>query len=161
LAVLPVLAREAAAQPLADTKPLDWEGDLAAKMVAGIGKYLMRELEAAPDRRAAVWKPGFSSPAAYAKVAAVERERLKKILGVEDQRVPVELQYVSTSKQAALIAETNNYQVHTVRWSVLPGADAEGLLLEPQGQAKACVVAIPDADWTPEMLAGLAKGVPP
>src|SRR5207248_4561968 len=27
-------------------------------------------------------------------------------------------------------------------------------------QAKACVVAIPDADWTPEMLAGLAPGVP-
>jgi cephalosporin-C deacetylase-like acetyl esterase len=78
-----------------------------------------------------------------------------------DKRVAdVELQYVSTFNQPSLIAETNNYQVHTVRWPVLPGVDAEGLLLEPQGQAKACVVAIPDADWTPEMLVGLAKGVP-
>jgi SAM-dependent methyltransferase/dienelactone hydrolase len=154
------LTSVAQAQPLAGTKPLDWDGDLAAKMVAGIDKYLTRELEAAPANRAKVWKPDFSSPEAYAKWAAPKRERLKKILGVVDQRVPVELHYVSTFKQPSLIAETNNYQVHTVRWTVLPGVDAEGLLLEPQGQAKACVVAIPDADWTPEMLAGLAKGVP-
>jgi dienelactone hydrolase len=37
--------------------------------------------------------------------------------------------------------------------------DAEGLLLEPKGKPVACVVALPDADWTPEMLVGLAKGV--
>jgi dienelactone hydrolase/SAM-dependent methyltransferase len=159
LAVL-ILASAAHAQPLAGTQPLDEKGDLAAKMVAGIDKYLTRELEAAPKKREALWKPDFSSPEAYAKWAGAKRERLKKVLGVVDQRVPPELEYVSTFKQPSLIAETNNYQVHTVRWSVLPGVDAEGLLLEPQGQAKACVVAIPDADWTPEMLAGLAPGVP-
>jgi SAM-dependent methyltransferase/cephalosporin-C deacetylase-like acetyl esterase len=153
-------ATAAQAQPLPGTKPLDWDGDLAAKMVAGIDKYLMRELEAAPKNRDKIWKPDFSSPEAYAKWAAPKRERLKKILGVVDQRVPVELHYVSTFKQPSLIAETNSHQIHTVRWTVLPGVDAEGLLLEPQGQAKTCVVAIPDADWTPEMLVGLAKGAP-
>jgi dienelactone hydrolase len=160
LTLLFLAASPVAAQPLPGTKPLDWDGDLAAKMVAGIDKYLMRELEAAPKNREKIWKPDFSSPEAYAKWAGAKRDRLKKILGVVDQRVPPELHYVSTFKQPSLIAETNDYQVHTVRWTVLPGVDAEGLLLEPQGQAKACVVAIPDADWTPEMLAGLAKGVP-
>jgi dienelactone hydrolase len=43
---------------------------------------------------------------------------------------------------------------------VLDGVDGEGLLLEPKGKAKASIVALPDADWTPEMLVGLAPGVP-
>ena len=37
----------------------------------------------------------------------------------------------------------------------LRGVDAEGLLLEPSGGAKARVVVVPDADWTPEMVVGL------
>src|SRR5437867_4210212 len=36
---------------------------------------------------------------------------------------------------------------------------AEGLLLEPDAAPKARIVAIPDADWTPEMLAGMSAGV--
>jgi dienelactone hydrolase len=43
---------------------------------------------------------------------------------------------------------------------VLDGVDADGLLLEPTGAPAARVVALPDADWSPEMVAGLAPGVP-
>jgi dienelactone hydrolase len=42
----------------------------------------------------------------------------------------------------------------------LSGLHAEGLLLAPKGTPRARVVAIPDADWTPEMLTGLTTGVP-
>ena len=52
-----VCGATADAQPLPGTKPLDWDGDLAAKMVGGIDKYLSRELEAAPKKREAIWKP--------------------------------------------------------------------------------------------------------
>ena len=41
------------------------------------------------------------------------------------------------------------------------GLDAEGLLLYPEGPLLARVVAIPCADWTPEMIVGMAHGVPP
>jgi len=34
------------------------------------------------------------------------------------------------------------------------------LLLQPAGAALARVVAIPDADWTPEAIVGMAPGVP-
>jgi dienelactone hydrolase len=37
---------------------------------------------------------------------------------------------------------------------------AEGLLLQPTSPELARVVALPDADWTPEMLVGLAPGIP-
>ena len=33
------------------------------------------------------------------------------------------------------------------------------MLLQPEGPPVARVVAIPDADWTPEMLTGLAPGI--
>ena len=130
-------------------------------MVAGIDKFLMRELAASVEKRKQYWKPDFSSPEAYAKSVQPNRERLKKILGVVDARVPYkDLEYVSGPETPALVAETDQYKVFAVRWPVLEGVDAEGLLLEPKGKAVANVVAIPDADWTPEMIVGLAAGVP-
>ncbi len=76
-----------------------------------------------------------------------------------DERVPfTDLEYVGGPKTPSLVAETDDYKVYAVRWPVLPGVDGEGLLLEPKGNVKGCVVAIPDADWTPEMLVGLAPG---
>ncbi len=148
------------AEPLPGTQALTADGDLAAQMVAGIDKYLMRELAASVEKRKQYWKPDFSSPEAYAKSVQPNREHLKKILGVVDQRVPVEMQYVATTDQPALVAETDRYKVFAVRWPVLEGVDGEGLLLEPKGKVVANVVAIPDADWTPEMVIGLAAGVP-
>jgi dienelactone hydrolase len=150
------------AEPLPDTKPLTREGDLAAQMVEGIDKYLMRELAASVEKRKQYWKPDFSSEEAYTKSVQPNRERLKKILGVVDERIsPVVMEYVGEGTPSPLVAETESYRVYTVRWPVLPGVDGEGLLLEPKGKVEAQVVALPDADWTPEMLVGLAPGMPP
>jgi dienelactone hydrolase len=151
----------AAAEPLPDTKPLTDEGDLAAKMVEGIGKYLDRETTAPFVQRKEYWHPDLSSAEAYLKSVQPNRDRLKKILGVADERVPfTDIEYVGGPKTPALVAETDGYKVFAVRWPVLPGVDGEGLLLEPKDKVVACVVAIPDADWTPEMLVGMAPGVP-
>src|SRR5215469_10303544 len=90
------------AEPLPDTKPLTREGDLAAQMVEGIDKYLMRELATSVEKRKQYWKLDFSSVEAYKKSAQPNRERLKKILGVVDARVaPVEMEYVGTATQPA------------------------------------------------------------
>lgn len=149
------------AQPLPGTKPLEGKDDFAAVMVDGIGKYLDRATKASVAERKKYWKPDFSSPEAYVKSVNPNRERFKKIIGLVDGRMRVPaLELVGTIDQPALIAQTKAYKVYTVRWPVLPGVDGEGLLLEPVGKAKANVVAIPDADWTPEMLVGLAPGVP-
>jgi dienelactone hydrolase len=148
---------------LPGTKPLTSAGDLAAQMVAGIDKYLMRELETSASRRKDYWKPDVSSVEAYLKSVQPNRERLKKILGVVDERVKFDdLAYVGGPNNPALVTKPDwhNYKAYVVRWPVLPGVDGEGLLLEPQGKPIACVVALPDADWTPEMIVGLAPGVP-
>jgi dienelactone hydrolase len=148
------------AEPLPDTKPLTREGDLAAQMVEGIDKYLMRELAASVEKRKQYWKSDFSSAEAFRKSVQPNRERLKKILGVIDQRVsPVVMEYAGEGTPSPLIAETETYKVYAVRWPVLPGVTGEGLLLEPKGKVRAQVVALPDADWTPEMAVGLVPGV--
>ena len=149
------------ADPLPGTQPLEDKDDLAMKMVAGIDKYLMHELAASPERRKAYWKPDYSSPEACTKSVEPNRQRLKKILGVVDERKKFDdIEYVGGPKTPSLVAETDLYKVHAIRWPVFDGVDGEGLLLEPKGKVVAQVVAIPDADWTPEMLVGLAPGVP-
>jgi dienelactone hydrolase len=125
--------------------------DFAKDMVAGIDRFLDAEL-----RRAITTREKLSSPDAQS------RERFRKIIGAVDQRVsPVEMSYDAAVGRPSLIAETPDYKVHTVRWSVFDGVDGEGLLLEPAQPPVASFVVLPDADWSPEQIAGIAPGVSP
>lgn len=135
-----------AAEPLPNTKPLTEEGDLAAKMVAGIHKYLDREIAASAKLRETTFKGDKAA-----------RERFKRMLGLVDARLPARMEYISGPGEPAVIAECEALKAYAVRWNVLPGVDGEGLLLEPKGKVIANVVAIPDATWTPEQIAGLTK----
>ncbi len=137
-----------AAEPLPNTKALTIEGNLSTKQVEGMHKYLDRELAASAKNRDAEWKK---------LDAAKHRDALKKMLGVVDARLAPRMEYVSGPGEPAVVAECDAFTVYAVRWSVLPGVDGEGLLLEPKGKVKANVVAIPDALWTPEQIAGLTK----
>jgi dienelactone hydrolase len=152
-----LIGSSAAAEPLPKTKLLTEEGDLAAKMVAGIHKYLDREIAASAKVRDGLWKLNTSSPDAYAKSVAPHRESLKKLLGIVDARLPAQMERYNTAGRPPGVGSSAAFDVYTVRWSVLPGVDGEGLLLEPKGKVIANVVAIPDAMWTPEQIAGLVK----
>jgi dienelactone hydrolase len=160
LTVISILTPRAAADPLPGTQPLTFEGDPAAAMVAGLHKYLDRETAASVEKRKRFWTLDSSSPGAYARSVQPNRERLKKIIGVVDQRPPPAMELVATTDRPALVAEANDYKVYVVRWPVLPGVDGEGLLLDPGPDAVGTLVLLPDADWTPEMLLGLEPGVP-
>ncbi len=85
----------------------------------------------------------------------------RRILGVRDARVNFDApELVGTTAEPPLIARGTDYQVFAVRWPAFGDVHGEGLLLTPLGRRLADVVAIPDADQTPEMLAGLVAGVP-
>jgi dienelactone hydrolase len=155
LVLIGFLSASSAATPAAElpgTKPLTEQGDLSAKQVDGMHRYLDRELAAAPKARETLWKFDTSSPEAYARSVAPLRDRFRKYLGVVDARVPPHLEYVSGPGEPSLLAQTDGYKVHAVRWAVLPGVDAEGLLIEPKDKPVANVVAIPHADQTPEAI---------
>ena len=51
-------AARAAGPPLpADVKPLDWEGDIASRLVDAADAFLLRELDRAAAKREAAWTP--------------------------------------------------------------------------------------------------------
>ena len=157
--------RTAPHTPLPGTALLTDELDFAHEMVAGIDRTLRRELDDAPARRARKWKRRLSSSSAHRKAAPRCRQRFHRLIGLVDEREEVELQVVAPVAAArgddTSIARGPGYRVFQVRWTVLKGVDGEGLLIEPDRPARADVVALPDCDWTPEMLLGLAPGVSP
>jgi len=155
-------------EPLPGTKPLTMEGDIAAQMVAGIDKFLLREIDLSVERRAKHWNRDFSSPEAYNKSIEPNRQRLAKILGVVDERVKFDApELIATVARRVsegppgLVGKGENYEIFAVRWPAVRDVHGEGLLLVPKGDKVADIIAIPDADQTPEQICGLAEGVPP
>src|SRR5436190_19297450 len=158
--VSPATAQETAVLP--GTQPLTMQGDLSVQMVAGIDKFLLRETERSADERKKFWNPDFSSIEAYEKSTQPHRERLRKIIGAVDTRLPASAFEIQTnSANQPLVAETDAFTVKAVRWPVFDGVFGEGLWLQPKREVVAHILAIPDADQTPEMLAGLTTGLAP
>ncbi len=146
---------------LPGTAELTWEGDLSARMVAGIDRFLMRRLKAAPEGRAAFWERDFSSESDYVRSIEANRERFRKIIGAVDRRSPPRLEFLSAEGSAPL-AQSDSVTVWRVRWDVVPGLSAEGLLVRPRNRPPiAQVIALPDADVTPQQLVGVQPGVRP
>lgn len=148
--------------PLPGTKPLELSGDIASRLVEGVDRFLLGELEKSAKRRAQYWKRDTSSPERYNASIEPNRRRLAHILGVRDQRVAFDaLELVGTTKQPALVGRGEGYKILAVRWPVFGDVYGEGLLLVPSlAEHVADVVAIPDADQTPEQITGLTAGVP-
>lgn len=147
LLALLLLSRACPADPLPRTQPLSADGDLAAQMVSGIDAFLLRQ----------------TAECAAHRVTAPSRERLAKIIGVVDPRTPFDApELIATTRTSAMVAHGAGFDAYAVRWPVMGQIQGEGLLLTPTGgRAVADIVAIPDADQTPEMLVGLAPGITP
>lgn len=155
-------AETAIGQPLPGTAPLTWNDDVASRLVDGVDRFLLQKLEASIAQRALHWQRDFSSPEAYQQSVEPNRRRLAHLLGVRDPRLAFDgLDLAETTAQPAQVGRGPGYRVLAVRWPVMRHVQGEGLLLVPDGAEPAArVVAIPDADQTPEALCGLSPGVP-
>lgn len=164
-AVVHSLATALSAAPLDGTQPLEMQGDLADQMVSGIDRFLLRKTDESVAKRARHWKRDVTSEAAYDASIAANRARLAKIIGAQDQRAAeFDLELLQTSAQPPVVASAKKFAVLAVRWPVVRDVYGEGLLLYPDAadaRFVANVVLVPDADQTPEQLAGLAAGLPP
>ncbi len=155
----PAAARPDEAARLPDTAGLTWQGDLSEKMMEGLHGFIEDKIAHSAEKRHRFWNRDPSSAEAYAKSVEPNRQRFRKAIGVVDSRLPVRMERFGDDDHPALVAETGRYRIYQVRWPVLDGVWGEGLLLEPKDKAVAHVIALPDADRTPEQLAGLAPGV--
>jgi len=157
------VAQDADGTPLAGTAKLDWPGDIASRLVDSVDRFLLKELDQSVARREHYWKRDFSSAEKYNASIEPNRQRLAHILGVRDPRVAGrQFELVQTVSECPMPDESRS-SVLRIRWPAFGDVYGEGLLLFPTTEAprRMCVVALPDADQTPEMLVGLAEGVPP
>ncbi len=144
---------------LPDTAPLNWQGDLSQRMMDGLHGFIEKKIAQSVEKRGRLWQRDDTSLAAYEKSIRPNRERFRKAIGLVEPCVSMRMERIGDDDNPALVAENNRYRIYQVRWPVLDGVHGEGLLLEPKGEPVAQVIALPDADQTPEQLVGLAPGV--
>ena len=156
------------------TKLLTYKGDISAQMLDGAHKFIEQKIDESINNRSKLWNRNFNSRQAYELSVEPNRQRFMKYIGVEDKSAPtvnynvglpdeypqVNMQRISVNNDPELVAETSTYRIYQVRWPVLNRVYGEGLLLQPKVKPLANIIAIPDADQTPEQLAGLSPGIP-
>ena len=142
---------------LPDTQAFSLDGDISARMVQGIDRFLDRQLEESMVVRETFWHRNYASPQAYSQSIETNRDQFRKYLGAIDSRSSIaDLEVIDKASAHGLI-ETPLYTVREVRWPVFDGVHGEGLLLEPNGAAIANIIALPDASQSPESISGLTS----
>jgi dienelactone hydrolase len=160
-ALFALAANALAQQPetLPDTQPLIKDGNISEQMHAAALEDMDQMIEDSLTTRVQLWHRNVSSPHLYNESIHENREHFKHIIGLKDKRVPVALERYGDETNLALVGKTKTYRIYQVRWPVLEQVSGEGLLLEPKGKPRGYIIALPDADQTPEQIAGLAPGV--
>lgn len=173
---------------LPGTQVLTLEGDIASTLVDGVDQFLTRKLNDSITAREQHWSRNFSSIDAYKKSIEANRQKLSEILGLVDSRVFFEHPKfdMDITETSPVYMKTEAFDAYKIKWPVVGDVFAEGLMLVPNlltfrkteiqvepeftaayknrapfdsFYAAAHVIALPDADQTPEQLAGLAPGI--
>ena len=146
---------------LPGTQPLTMQGDLSAQMVAGIDKFVMEQTRQEAGARPKYWHRDFSSADVYEHSVETNRARLAPMTGaIYSRQAFREIEFLSTTDHDTKLWEGENYAAFAIRWPALDGVHGEGLWLKQKQNSQGAVIALPDADQTPEMLAGLELGIP-
>ncbi len=147
-------AQNAKPEPFAGTQALTLEGDITSQLVDGVDRFLLKKLSESTEERMKAW-PKFSpeEKADYGTIMDNLRVELGYRIGMRDARVtPVRLYKQQVNME---IASGETWEASDVRWSVMDGVDAEGLLVQPKAvAADFFAIVIPDAGQSPESLVG-------
>lgn len=142
---------------------LTWQGDLSERMVSGVDRFLVQKTAETKAAREKEWTTrSKAGSAAWSAHLEKERETLKKIWGMTGEREkPFPETGINPATLLPVSAGFGDITVLPVKWRVSNDLDMMGLLVQPKQPVKARLVMIPDADQTPELLAGIgAAGKP-
>ena len=154
------IAAEEFGPPLPGTKPLTMGGDIASELVAGVepvpaegdrrvDRQAIGILEARSLVRPCVRGLGRAEPEAAGPYPGGERSAGR------GRRDPSSGRRVRPIRPKWTVK--SRYPIGIVSWPAFGDVTGEGLEL---GAGDVCVIVVPDADQTPEQLAGLVPGVP-
>ncbi len=143
-----VLKKAADQKPLPGTQPLTDTSDLSSKMIAGIDRFLLKQITQAEKDRSQSWQRDLSSPEAYERSIAGKKQELSAMLGLTDPLVVGRFSYVGGSAPNS----SHGFTIHEVTWPTLDDMQGAGLLLVPEGKIRGDIIAVPDADQLAEDL---------
>ncbi len=160
--------------PFPGTTLLDWKDeDISVRLMDAAHQFVEKAIAESAKTRGIFWKRDSFSASDYEKSVAKNRERFRSIIGVVEDRLPPHLEFFSSSRPViggipggSLVAETEAFEVHQVRWDVIDGLVAEGLYVIPKSSVQfgpprvPGMVLIPDADNSPEDILGITGKLP-
>lgn len=144
-------------QTLPGTRLLDWQDDIASRLIDSCDAFLLQEIEKSIAGRGDYWHRDFSSDSAYELSVDANRESLGRIIGLKEERIAF-----LKPELLGLVAVSDLYEVHAGRWPVFGRVHGEGLIVFPRHTpvVRGAVV-IPDADQSPEDVLGLTGSLSP
>ncbi len=145
----PILKPAPATGPLPGTASLVETGDLSRLLLEANDRFLDREIARAAKEREKFWKRDFASPEAYTKSVQTNRERLAKKLGLDREKRPSpdggnRLVYLSDTPSPS--PAEGKPQIRTVTWRAFGEVRGDGHLYLPEGEIRADMLLVPDAD---------------
>lgn len=143
-----VLKKAADQKPLPGTQPLTDTSDLSSKMIAGIDRFLLKQIAQAEKDRPQSWQRDLSPPEAYERSIAGKRQELSAMLGLTDPLVVGRFSHVGGSTPQS----SQGFTIQEVTWPTLEDMQGAGLLLVPNGKIRGDIIAVPDADQLAEDL---------
>lgn len=149
--------------PLEGSAPLTMSGDLASNLVAGVDRFLDHKLAESVRRRSRPWEsdPLDTAVPQTSDETELRRRHLAVMLGVVEERVRFDApEWIASLTRPSLVATSELVRIHVIRWPAFGEVHGEGLLLQPVHSPVANIIALPDADTTPESLAGLDNAPP-
>ena len=91
-------------------------GDIASELVAGVDRFLLKQIDESTANRAKFWNRDFSSHAAYNKSVKPNRHRLAHILGVRDPLWVDNGENSNVFSGRTTIFRNAEFSVYTIRW---------------------------------------------
>ena len=160
--LFPIFNVLAQSPPAFPATPLTETGDLSALMIQGIDRFLTAQQQQATRDRTSMWTPDFTSAEAFNKSISTNRALLAKITGAVEKRIDPALEILTDRKLKPVTLGSKECTISAVRWTVMEGFIAEGLLLRPsKKKIVARAIVIPDADLLPEVMAGVGESQGP
>ena len=141
---------------LPGTQKLVLDEPLDVVMVRGISEFAEQEIALSRDRREAHWHRDYSSPEAYEKSIAPNRERLRTYIGAVDEASPD----VRTLIGFDFVGEfPDSEEMTTLKREVIDGVTVEAIVSGENVSSH--VIFIPDAAHSPEQVMGWQPGISP
>jgi len=117
-----------------------------------IDHYFLMQIAATPAKRDKLWDVNFSSRAAYELSVKQHRQDLRKMLGLVDLR--------PQQPVVKVLFHDGGVRIEDVEMAFKGAFGVRALVFVPEDRApEPAVIAIPDADQSPEDMAGIAEGM--